>query len=282
MNSKVFTILLIFIMAVPLGASAQGESGNCLAGIALSLPNSQDSYSQDFLRGVEFAIGEVNTILGTAGTLICFEIDGMDAENMPGDSSEDAQDAPIEDGGGTILDSLTEGNGELMRFLVTVSYEMNGGGDWPGPWGHYWLYTDSGSGNSNPNPGQAPFGQIEGNYDISPTVLNRLSFVQNGDRPRIHKVEFNHFNAFGDWQRATDKSLFIAGSGSSGEAMLVELTAAQISQLDAVTVGWSVPEPQRGLLWQFLSAIADDSSEEVISIAFVLADAGTVTLADSA
>lgn len=275
MNSKVFTILLIFIMAVPLGASAQGESGNCLAGIALSLPSSQDSYSQDFLRGVEFAVTEINAILGTAGTLICFEIDGMDAENMPGDSSEDAQDAPIEDGGGTILDSLTEGNGELMRFLVTVSYEMNGGGDWPSPWGHYWLYTDRGSGGG---PGTPPFGRIEGDYEIDPTVLTRLSFLREGNLPSVHQVEFNHHDGLGDWQSTADKSLFIAGSGSSGEAMLVELTAAQISQLDEVTVAWSVPEPQRGLLWQFFSAIADDSSEEVISIAFVLADAGTVAL----
>ncbi len=275
MNSKVFTILLIFIMAVPLGASAQGESGNCLAGIALSLPNSQDSYSQDFLRGVEFAIGEVNTVLGAAGTLICFEIDGMDAENMPGDSSEDAQDAPIEDGGGTILDSLTEGNGELMRFLVTASYEMNRSAEIPSPWGHYWLYTDRGSGGG---PGTPPFGRIEGDYEIDLTVLTRLSFLREGDLPHVHQVEFNHHDGLGNWQSTTGKSVFIAGLDGSGEAMLVELTAARISQLDEVTVAWSVPEPQRGLLWQFFSAIADDSSEEVISIAFVLADAGTVAL----
>ena len=136
MSSKVLAIVLVFVMAVALGVSAQGEADSCLAGIPLSLPSSQDSANPDFMRGVEFAIAEVNTVLRASGTLICFEIEGMDAENMLGDSGGDAQDALPEDSGGTILDSLTEGNGELMRFLVTASYELNEGADWPSPWGH--------------------------------------------------------------------------------------------------------------------------------------------------
>ena len=279
MKSKVFTILLILIMAVALGVSAQGEAGSCVAGIQLSLPSSQDSANPDFMRGVEFAIAEVNTVLGAAGTLICFEIGDMDAENMLGDGGGDVQDTLKEDSGGTILDSLTEGDGELMRFLVTAGYELNKGADWPSPWGHYWLYTDRGGG-SSPIPGEPPFGQISGDYDMPP-YITRLSFLQIGDNPQIRQVEFNHHDGLGDWQKAATKSLFIVGIDSSGELKLVELPASQISQLDAVTLAWAVHPQHRATIWEFFADVVPSDSNTVISIAFVLADAGTVALEDS-
>ena len=244
----------------------------------LSLPSSQDSANPDFMRGVEFAIAEVNTVLRASGTLICFEIDGMDAENMLGDSGGDAQDALPEDSGGTILDSLTEGNGELMRFLVTASYELNEGADWPSPWGHYWLYSDRGDGHTTAQP---PFGEIEGDYDMPP-YITRLAVLREGNSPRVHQVEFAHHDGPIDWQEATTKSLFIAGIDSNGEAQLVELTAEQITQLDFVTVAWSVRPQHRATLWEFFADIVPSDSTAEISIAFVLADAGTVALEDFA
>ena len=196
-----------------------------------------DSDNPDFMRGVEFAIAEVNAVLGASGTLICFEIGGMDADNMLAASGGDAQDALQGDSDGTILDSLTEGSGELMRFYITASYELNEGADWPSPWGHYWLYSDRGDPHTTAQP---PFGEIAGDYDMPP-YITRLAVLREGNSPRVHQVEFAHHDSPADWQEARSKSLFIAGIDSSGEAQLVELTADRITQLDFVTLAWSVP-----------------------------------------
>ena len=278
MNDKVLALILIFIIGVTPGVSAQGDAGDCVAGIPLSLPSAQDSYSQDFLRGVEFAIAEVNAVLGSAGSLICFEIEGMESEDILEGASGDAQDPLQEVSGATILDSLTKGKGELMRFLVTASYQLNEGADWPSPWGHYWLYSDRGDRHTTAQP---PFGEIEGDYDMPP-YITRLAVLREGDSPRVRQVEFAHHDGPIDWQDATTKSLFIAGLDSSGEAKLVELTADQITQLDFVTIAWSVRPPQRATLWEFFAEIVPSDSDAVISIAFVLADAGTVALEDAA
>ncbi len=278
MNSKVLTLILILIMAVAPGASAQGEAGACVSSIPLVLPSGQDDSGQDFMRGVEFAIAEVNAVLGAAGTLICFGIEGMDDESMLADSGSDAQDAMKEDSGGTILDSLTEGSGELMRFLVTASYELNEGADWPSPWGHYWLYSDRGDGHTTAQP---PFGEIEGDYDMPP-YITRLAVLRLGESDQVRQVEIAHHDSPSDWQAARTKSLFIAGIDSSGETQLIELTANQITQMDTVTLAWAVHPQQRATLWELFADIVPSDSDAVISIAFVLADAGTVALEDSA
>ncbi len=277
MTRKVLAILLIFIMAGALGVSAQGDSG-CVAGIPLALPSSPGSDNPDFMRGVEFAIVEVNAVLRASGALICFEIAGADAENVLTDSGGDALDAMKEDSGATILDSLTEGSGELMRFEVTASYESNEGADWPSPWGHYWLYSDRGDGHTTAQP---PFGEIAGDYDMPP-YITRLAVLQQGNSPQVRQVEFAHHDSPADWQEARSKSLFIAGIDSSGETQLLELTADQITQLDYVTLAWAVQPQQRAPLWEFFADIVPSDSDAVISIAFVLADAGTVALRDSA
>ncbi|MCY4063212.1 MAG: hypothetical protein OXG53_12640 [Chloroflexi bacterium] len=278
MSSKLLAVLLVFIMAVPLGANAQGEGGSCVAGIPLPLPSDIDSANPDFLRGVVFAIAEVNAVLGASGTLICFEIGDMDNERLLGDSGGNAQDLVPDDSDRTILDSLTEGSGELMRFYVTASYELNEGADWPSPWGHYWLYSNRGDRHTTAQP---PFGEIAGDYDMPP-YITRLAVLREGNSPRVHQVEFAHHDSPADWQKARSKSLFIAGIDSNGEAQLLELTADRITQLDFVTLAWSVPQQHRAKLWEFFAEIVPSDSEEVISIAFVLADAGTVALKDSA
>lgn len=278
MSGKVLAILLVFIMTVSPGASAQGEAGSCVAGIPLPPPSDIDSANSEFMRGVEFAVAEVNAVLGASGTLICFEIGGMDGESMLGDSGDDDEDAQLDDGDSTILDSLTEGSGELMRFYVTASYELNEGADWPSPWGHYWLYSNRGDRHTTAEP---PFGEIAGDYDMPP-YITRLAVLREGNSPRIHQLEFAHHDSPADWQMARNKSLFIAGIDSSGEAQMVELTADRITQLDLVTVAWSVPSQHRATLWEFFAEIVPSDSVTVISIAFVLADAGTVALLDSA
>ncbi len=277
MSSRVLAALLVFVMSVALGASAQGETDSCVAGIPLPPPSEQDSANADFMRGVEFAIAEVNAVLDAAGTLICFELSGMHADTMLEGSDSDVQDAGREQSHGTILDSLTQGEGELMRFLVTASYELNKGADWPSPWGHYWLYSDRGDGHTAAQP---PFGEIEGDYDMPP-YITRLAVLREGNSPRVHKLEFAHHDSPSDWQKARSKSLFIAGIGSRGEAQLVELTADQITQLDFVTVAWSVPANHRATLWEFFADIVPSDSDTVISIGFVLADAGSVALLES-
>lgn len=279
MSSKPLAILLVFIMAVALGTSAQGEADSCAAGIPLPPPSEQDSANADFMRGLEFAIAEVNAVLGAAGTLICFEIGGKDAQTMLEGSDSGVQDTSKEQSHGTILDSLARGEGELMRFLVTASYELNKGADWPSPWGHYWLYSNRGDLHTTAQP---PFGEIEGDYDLPP-YITRLAFLRDGDSGQVRQVEFAHHDGPADWQEMRNKSLFIAGIDSRGEAQLVELAADQITQLDAVTVAWAVHDPQqRAALWEFFADVVPSDSETVISIAFVLADAGTVSLNDSA
>lgn len=249
-----------------------------MAGIPLPPLSEQDSANPDFMRGVEFAIVEVNAVLGAAGTLICFEIGGMNGENMPGDSGDNIHDAPQAGSDSTVLDSLTEGSGELMRFLVTASYELNEGADWPSPWGHYWLYSNRGDGHTTAQP---PFGEIAGDYDMPP-YITRLAVLREGNSPRVHQLEFAHHDEPADWRETRSKSLFIAGIDSSGDQKLVELTADRITQLDFVTVAWSVPANHRATLWEFFADIVPSDSDAVISIAFVLADAGTVAFKDSA
>ncbi len=275
MSSKVLAVLLVCIMAAALGASAQGDDGNCVAGIPLPPPSDQDSANPDFMRGVEFAIAEVNAVLGAAGTLICFETGAMNGESMPGDT---VRDAPQAGSDRTVLDSLTEGSGELMRFLVTASYGLNKGADWPSPWGHYWLYSATGDAHTTAQP---PFGEIEGDYDMPP-YITRLAVLREGNSPRVHQVEFAHHDSPSDWQKARSKSLFIAGIDSNGDLKLLELPADRITQLDFVTVAWSVPVNHRATLWEFFADIVPSDSDAVISIAFALADAGTVALKDSA
>ncbi len=278
MTSKVLGILLVFIMTAALGASAQGKEGSCVAGIPLPPPSEIDSANPDFMRGLEFAIAEVNAVLGAAGTLICFEIGDMAADNMPAESGVDAEDVQEDDSDRAILNSLTEGEDELLRFIVTASYELNEGADWPSPWGHYWLYSNRGDRHTTAQP---PFGEIAGDFDMPPTIT-RLAVLREGNSPRVHQVEFAHHDSPADWQKTRSKSLFIAGIDSSGEAQLVELTADRITQLDFVTVAWSVPPQQRATLWEFFADVVPSDSETEISIAFVLADEGTVALRDSA
>jgi len=278
MSGKVLAILLVFIMTVAPGTNAQGEEGSCVAGIPLPPPSDFDSANPDFMRGVEFAIAEVNAVLGASGTLICFEIGDMDGERLLGGSGGNVQDLVQDDSGSTILDSLTKGSGELMRFYVTASYELNEGADWPSPWGHYWLYSNRGDRHTTAQP---PFGEIAGDFDMPPTIT-RLAVLREGNSPLVHQVEFAHHDSPADWRKARSKSLFIAGIDSSGEAQLLELTADRITQLDFVTVAWSVPQQHRATLWEFFAEVVPSDSDAVISIAFVLADAGTVALADSA
>jgi hypothetical protein len=111
-----------------------------------------------------------------------------------------------------------------------------------------------------------------------PPYITRLAFLRDGDSDQVRQVEFAHHDGPADWQEMRSKSIFIAGIDSRGEAQLVEWTASEITQLDSVTVAWAAHPQQRAALWDFVAEFVPSDSDTVISIAFVLADAGTVAL----
>ncbi len=191
----------------------------------------------------------------------------IDLQAPPSPPAAEASDAT-----GLSLADLSQGGSELMRFLVVVSHELNVNAHWPSDWGHYWLYSDRAASAAD----MPPFGLISGDFDMPP-YLTRLSFIVQGES--VSAIEFNHHDGMGSWDAARQKSLFVAGIDRDGEIALVELGAGLISQLDSVTLKWSVPGPHKATLWDFFGEIISGDSDAEKTLAFVLADPGSVALA---
>ena len=85
MFRKLLITLLILALTVMLGATslAQDDMETYVLGVALPFSGNLGTFGQDFARGVELAVSQVNAELEAAGSSIRFEIASADTENTP-------------------------------------------------------------------------------------------------------------------------------------------------------------------------------------------------------
>ena len=85
MFKKLLIALLVLMLTVMLGAatSAQDDMETYVLGVALPFSGNLGTFGQDFARGVELAVSQVNDELEAAGSSIRFEIASADTENTP-------------------------------------------------------------------------------------------------------------------------------------------------------------------------------------------------------
>ena len=85
MFKKLLILCQIFMLIATLGAvaSAQADMETYVLGVALPFSGNLGTFGQDFARGVELAVSQVNAELEAAGSSIHFEIASADTENTP-------------------------------------------------------------------------------------------------------------------------------------------------------------------------------------------------------
>ena len=85
MFRKLLVLCVIVMLSVTLGATsiAQDDMETYVLGVALPFSGNLGTFGQDFARGVELAVSQVNAELEAAGSAIRFEIASADTENTP-------------------------------------------------------------------------------------------------------------------------------------------------------------------------------------------------------
>ena len=85
MHKKCLIVFLIVMMTVMLGVnvSAQDDMETYVLGVALPFSGNLGTFGQDFERGVQLAVAQINAELEAAGSSIHFEIASADTENTP-------------------------------------------------------------------------------------------------------------------------------------------------------------------------------------------------------
>jgi len=85
MSKKMVIALLVLTMTMMLGAGiqAQDDMETYVLGVVLPFSGNLGTFGQDFARGVELAVSQVNAELEAAGSSIRFEIASADTENTP-------------------------------------------------------------------------------------------------------------------------------------------------------------------------------------------------------
>ncbi len=85
MSKKLIIAILVVAMTAMLGAgvNAQDDIETYVLGAVLPFSGNLGTFGQDFARGVELAVSQVNDELEAAGSAIRFEIASADTENTP-------------------------------------------------------------------------------------------------------------------------------------------------------------------------------------------------------
>ena len=85
MFKKLLILCLIILLTAALGATAiaQDDMETYVLGVALPYTGSLGTFGQDFARGVELAVSQMNDELAAAGSSIRFEIASADTEQTP-------------------------------------------------------------------------------------------------------------------------------------------------------------------------------------------------------
>lgn len=77
------SFVVMLMISLGAGASAQDDIETYVLGVVLPFSGNLGTFGQDFARGVELAVSQVNAELEAAGSLIRFEIASADTENTP-------------------------------------------------------------------------------------------------------------------------------------------------------------------------------------------------------
>lgn len=77
------TLMVMLLTSLGAGASAQDDIETYVLGVVLPFSGNLGTFGQDFARGVELAVSQVNAELEAAGSSIRFEIASADTENTP-------------------------------------------------------------------------------------------------------------------------------------------------------------------------------------------------------
>ena len=85
MSKRLLVVLLVVSMALMIGVNvnAQDEMETYVLGVVLPFSGNLGTFGQDFARGVELAVAQINAELEAAGSSIHFEIASADTENTP-------------------------------------------------------------------------------------------------------------------------------------------------------------------------------------------------------
>lgn len=85
MSNKLFTVILILALSITLGATAaaQDDMETYVLGVALPFTGSFGTFGQDFERGIDLAVAQMNAELDAAGSGIRFETASADTEQTP-------------------------------------------------------------------------------------------------------------------------------------------------------------------------------------------------------
>ena len=85
MSKRLLVVLLVVSMGLMIGVNvnAQDEMETYVLGVVLPFSGNLGTFGQDFARGVELAVAQINAELEAAGSSIHFEIASADTENTP-------------------------------------------------------------------------------------------------------------------------------------------------------------------------------------------------------
>ena len=85
MTRKLLAVLLIVALSTMLGATAtaQDDMETYVLGVALPFTGSFGTFGQDFERGIDLAVAQMNAELEAAGSSIRFETASADTEQTP-------------------------------------------------------------------------------------------------------------------------------------------------------------------------------------------------------
>jgi len=107
MARKILIVLLIIMMTTALGATAQDDVETYVLGVALPFTGSFGTFGQDFERGIDLAVAQMNAELEAAGSSIRFETASADTEQTPEGASRALQTIVQTTGAQVVVGPLT-------------------------------------------------------------------------------------------------------------------------------------------------------------------------------
>jgi len=109
MARKILIVLLIIMMTTTLGATAtaQDDMETYVLGVALPFTGSFGTFGQDFERGIDLAVAQMNAELEAAGSSIRFETASADTEQTPEGASRALQTIVQTTGAQVVVGPLT-------------------------------------------------------------------------------------------------------------------------------------------------------------------------------
>ena len=109
MSKKLLIVLLLLstTLMLGMGVQAQDDRETYVLGVVLPFSGNLGTFGQDFERGVQLAVSQVNAELEAAGSSIHFEIASADTENTPEGASRALQTVVQTTGAQVVVGPLT-------------------------------------------------------------------------------------------------------------------------------------------------------------------------------